>query len=253
MFSSLSTVNKMGPLLQLADEYQTKGVHDLCVKCLTNEPKSVETAVKILSLANRTVMTREDSRLDGVRGQCYEIIENMELVDIREKTDYKNLDQESLENVLVKRTERLETSFRKIIPQFFGLVECCLWSCMEHDEARSFITPCPQHFSGVKPNLDLQCRIKDCSVCRRMINQLVSFLLVRKESSGLGFSAYGSNLKNPEYKYGGSHHFDNELITIIQDFQNLFKNPITPIATSGSTSTSFPGSFLFTPQEAKFK
>ena len=212
----------MGHLLQLADEYQAKGVHDLCVKCLTNEPKSVETAVKILFLANRTVMAREDKRLDGIREDCYDLIKNMELADIREKTDYKSLDQESLENVLVKRNERLETSFRKIIPQFLGLVECCLWSCKEH------ITPCPQHFSGVKPSLDLQLRIRDCSVCRRMISQLVFYSQGRQEFSSpygvpFGFGAY--NVKNNEYKYGGSHHFDNELITIIQDFQTLFKNP----------------------------
>lgn len=223
----------MAHLLQLADEYQAKGVHDLCVKCLTNEPKSVETAVKILFLANRTAVGREDKRLDGVLGKCYDLIKNMELADIREKTDYKNLDRESLENVLVKRNERLETSFRKIIPQFLGLVECCLWSCMEHDKARSYITPCPQHFSGKKPSLDLSLRIRDCSVCRRMISKLVSYLQAPKESPNVysGFSpgtfqpvARSNFMKVPEYKYGGSHHFDNELITIIQDFQNLFKN-----------------------------
>ena len=224
----------MGHLLQLADEYQVKGVHDLCVKCLTNEPKSVKSAVKILFLANRTVMAREDRRLDGIRGQCYDLIKNMELADIRGKTDYKNLDQGSLENVLVKRNERLETSFRKIIPQFLGLVECCLWSCMEQDKGRLHITPCPQHFIGAKPFQDLQWRVRYCSVCKSMISQLVSYLQVRQEPSkvhsGLKSGTFlftGSNVKNPEYKYGGSHHFDNELITIIQDFQNLFKNPTT--------------------------
>ena len=109
---------------------------------------------------------------------------------------------------------------------------------MEQDKSRLYITPCPQHFSGVKANQDLQCRIRDCSVCRRMISQLVSYSqesqpAVFGVSYASGKKSYNAAVKKPvEYKYGGSHHFDDELITIIQNFQNLFKNPITP--TSGA-------------------
>ena len=119
-YSFLSPVNKVGHLLQLADEYQAKGVHDLCVKCLTNEPKSVETAVKILFLANRTVMAREDRRLDGVRGQCYDLIKNMELADIQEKTDYKNLDQESLKKASLKEMNDWKRLLGKLFLKFWG-------------------------------------------------------------------------------------------------------------------------------------
>ena len=210
LFSPYLTVNKVGHLLKLADEYQAKAVLNLCVKCLKDELKCKENAIKILFLANHTVIAREDCRLDGVREHCYNLIKDMELAEIQEKTDYKDLDRESLESVLVERIKRLETFLKGIYPQFIGLVECCLWACMEHDKSRSHITPCPQHFSSTKANRDLLERIKSCSVCRRMILQLVSF-------SQSPVRCYNGS----EYKYGGSCHFNNELTTIILDFKNI--------------------------------
>jgi len=211
-------LNKVGHLLKLADEYQVKAVLDLCVKCLKDELKSEENAVKILFLANHTVIAREDCRLDGVREQCYDLIKDMELAKIQGRTDYRNLDRESLESVLVERNKRLETFLKEIYPQFIGLVECCLWACMEKDTSHTHITPCPQHFSGNRASEDLLKRINSCSVCRRMILQLVSFSQCRLRL----FSAAGSSVGNPNYKYGGSCHFENQLITIIQDFENIF-------------------------------
>jgi len=220
------TINKVEHLLKLADEYQVMGVLDLCVKCLKDELKSEENAVKILYLANYTVIAREDCRLDGVREQCYALIKNMELAEIQGKTEYKKLDRESLENVLVKRNKRLETFLKGIYPQFIGLVECCLWACMEQNQTRSYITPCPQHFSSTEASVDLLERIKSCSVCTRMILQLVSFSQNPRPSSMFGTpSSFGtpvSSVRKPNYKYGGSCHFDDQLITIIQDFKNIF-------------------------------
>lgn len=231
----------MSHLLKLADEYQAQGVLDLCVKCLKDVPKSEENVVKVLFLANHSVIAREDPRLDSVREGCYDLIKNMELADIRGKSDFKNLDRESLESVLVERTERLETFLKEIYPQFIGLVECCLWACMERDNSRSTITPCPQHFVGNKPGQDLLNRIQSCSVCRRMIQQLVSSTKKGKghstlpTQSGMIFGAapcttasstgaFGTGQTfTHEHNYGGSFHFDDKIITIIQDFRNVFR------------------------------
>lgn len=83
-------------LLKLADEYQVMSVLDLCVKCLRDESKSKHNAVRILYLANATVMAREDERLAIARWKCTDLIENMELTDIVGKMDFRNLDRDSL-------------------------------------------------------------------------------------------------------------------------------------------------------------
>lgn len=166
----------MGHLLKLAQEYQAKGVLDLCVKCLQDVQKSEENVVKVLSLANCTVTTREDSRLDCVRGECNHLIKNMELSNVKGKGDFNHLDRDSLESLYVERTGRLETFLKEIYPQFVGLVEYSLHLNLQSSHCG--ITRCPQHFplpglSG-KANRDLLDRLSSCSVCREMITQLVS-------------------------------------------------------------------------------
>lgn len=206
----------MEHLLKLADEYQAKAVLDLCVKCLKDERKTKENVVEILYLSSHTVIAREDGRLEGVREECYHLIKNMELAEIRGKSDYKNLERESLENALVERIERLETFLKGIYPQFIGLVECCLWAGMLLDRDHYHISPCPQHCKSGTSNVDLLERIKSCSVCRNMIVKLVSF-------SKIFSNRFGSDSSSTDYKYGGPYHFDNKLVAVIQDFQNILR------------------------------
>ena len=221
-------MNKVEHLLKLADEYEAKAVLDLCVKCLRDEPKSEENAVKILFLANSTVMAREDDRLESVRNKCYDLIKNMELTNILGKNDFKYLDRDILENVFVQRGERLETFLKEIYPQFIGLVEYALSVCM--GQSHSGITPCPQHFSNNTTNKDLFERIKNCSVCRRMIEQLVS---ASKRGShgntttGFNFSSSSHGNTAISFNFGSStarrYHFDENLLSIIRDFHNILK------------------------------
>ena len=72
--------------------------------------------MKILYLATDTVITSEDSTLDGVRDDCEILIKDMDLVNITVKSDFKKLSRDSMERVFVKRTERLETFIREIHP-----------------------------------------------------------------------------------------------------------------------------------------
>lgn len=217
-------MDKVNHLLKLADEYQVTSVFDLCVKCLKDEPKTEENAVRILYLANATVMAREEERLDIARWNCTNLIKNMELKDIVGKMDFRNLDRDRLESVFRQKTERLETFVKRIYPQVIGLTEFCILLCFESYSARSSIARCPQHFSSEnRATAGLLGRIKSCPVCRTMIKQLVS-------------SSLGS--KPNEYRYGGNCHFDNNLISIIQDFENLIESTTTPI-TSGPSALKF--------------
>ena len=135
-------VNKMSHLLKLADEYQAQGVLDLCVKSLQDLPKSEDNAVTILFLATHTTMARNDSRLDDVREECYDLIEDMRLADILGESDFNNLDQETMESVLVKRTERLETLVGQAYPQLIGLVKYCIYLGRESSSLSGHLT-CP--------------------------------------------------------------------------------------------------------------
>ena len=202
-------MDRVDHLLKLADEYQAMSVFNLCVKCLKDERKTEEKAVKILYLASSTVMAREEERLDIVRRDCYSLIKDMELEDIMEKEDFKNLDRDISESVSVKRTERLETFLKGVYPQVIGLAEFCIFHCLEDSKYQSSITRCPQHFpSQNKANKGLLERIRTCPVCKTMIGQLVSLS------------------KNPytkgEHRYGGNCYFDQNLISIIQNFKNVF-------------------------------
>ena len=207
-------MDKVEHLLKLADEYQAMSVFDLCVRYLKDEPKTVQNTVRILYLANSTVMAREDERLDIVRRDCYNLIKDMELEDIMEKEDFKSLDRDSSESVLVKRTERLETFLKGVYPQMIGLAEFCIYLCLGDSRYNSRITCCPQHFpSQNKANKELVERIRTCPVCKTMIGQLISLSK---------FSTYD----NPaERLYGGNCHFDQKLISIIQNFKKVFTPP----------------------------
>ena len=97
-------------------------------------------------------------------------------------------------------------------------MEWSLWASLEDNgEKGSGMLPCPQHFCNRRPKKDAMTRLKDCSVCRQMIKQLVSF------SKG---SATNS------FQYGGSLHFDEKMIGMILDFPKIvsLKNATAALA-----------------------
>ena len=226
------TVDKVEHLLKLADEYQTKSVFDLCVNYLKGVPRSKGNAIRILFLANVTVMAREDKRLDGVRRECYDVVKDMPLEDILEKHDFKNLERDSLENVLVQRVKRLEELVKEVYPQFIGLVEFCMMLCLESSK----IDGCPEHFhSDNKSTGELYSRIKTCAVCKRMIERLV---IISKQPAASGLfgpaqkniisnqpatiGLFGPRISVEQHLYGGNCHFDNKVISIIKDFYQAY-------------------------------
>ena len=222
-------VNKMSHLLKLADEYQAQGVLDLCVEYLRQIPKWKENVVKILLLATHTVMAREDERLNSVRQQCKELIKNMDLADILGKSDFKNLDRDSLESVFVERTGRLETFLREVRPQLIGLLEYCIY--LKLQSSSSDIFRCPQHFGTSsfknKAKIGLLQRIRSCSVCVEMITQLVSSSIDSTKS----------------HVYGGHCHFDTKIVSVIHGFERIISVPPTlPLTFTFDAAPSFSAS-----------
>ncbi|XP_015752469.1 PREDICTED: uncharacterized protein LOC107332256 [Acropora digitifera] len=252
-------LNQVEHLLKLADEYQARGIVDVCVKMLKSEARCKDNAVKILHLATCTPTVRDDERLILVREQCYELMKNVELTETQGKESYKNLERDALERVLVKRIQRLETFVKEIYPQFIGLVQCCLWYVLENAKV---ISTCPQHFLNKKPTENLLKLMKDCPVCRQMIKQLVNYVRPPRVShltpvpqlqratpvpvipqaaqlqrviprqvlnapslvSSPTSSVFGGVAPTTyECKYGGNCHFDEEVITIIKDFEEIIR------------------------------
>lgn len=207
-------MNQVEHVLKLADEYQTGGIIDVCVKILKSEPKSEGNAVKILHLATCTATVRKDEWLFWVREQCYKLIENMELKETQKDMAYDHLEKGTLERVLVKRNQRLETFIKDIY----------MWDSVKMTNVTSLkmdpeITACPQHYQNRKAKGNLLGRMKNCSVCRRMITQLVRNLKLSQQTSTpfVNFQVVTPS-EGAKFKYGGDYYFDEKVIAMIQDF-----------------------------------
>ena len=200
-------VNKMGYILRLADEYKVEGVHDFCSKTLRDLPKSKDNAVKVFFLSTQTVMAREDDRLESARLLCKTIVKDMDLVDIQGSGDFKSLNREACESLLVQRIGRLETHITQVYPQFVGLAEYCLYLGLKCPLPG--LEECPEHFINQKVNTALPERILSCQHCKKMIDQLVQ----------LSFDS-----EVPEHVYGGEHHFNSDLISILKNFTTVMQS-----------------------------
>ena len=231
-------MTKAEHLLKLADEYQTKSVFDLCVNYLKTLQRSEHNAIQMLFLANGTIMSRGDKRLDSVRSECYGLIENMALERISKNEYFQNLDSDSLQNAFVGKVERLEKLVSEVHPQFIGLVEFCMSLCLNTTEYRSKITRCPTHFSdNNKAKMGLNFRMGNCAVCRSMIQQLVSLSKKNKAKTGFGVERKALPAMVEDHLYGGTSHFDSKLTSIVTEFSSTYNKII--LAKSGF------GSFFF--------
>ncbi|XP_074626896.1 uncharacterized protein LOC141884905 isoform X1 [Acropora palmata] len=197
----------MGHILKLADEYKVEGVHDFCSKMLRDFPKSEDNAVKVFFLSTQTLMAREDDRLEPVRSQCKTIVKDMDLVDIQGSGVLRKLNKDACESLLVERIKGLETHVTQVYPQFVGLAEYCLHLGLKC--SLPGLVKCSEHFINPKVNTALPERIVSCSHCKKMIDRLVKLSL---ESEG------------HEHVYGGEHHFNSDLISIVKNFTTVMRS-----------------------------
>lgn len=184
-------------LLKLSDEYQVKAIFDPCVTFLENQPKTEGNVMKFLVLASLY-------KLENVRQSCYNKLKNMKLQSILKASQEQDLDKENMQNILLKRIERLETFLDKVYPQCMGLVECCFW--LWH-EGKKYMKWCPTHFSGGNSYSKIDERIRDCTVCKEMLITMIN----------------GTHDHYRTY-YGGNLHFDKKLPNIIQEFSDLINH-----------------------------
>lgn len=233
---TLTAVDKVEHLLKLADEYQTKSVFDVCANLLKNiRARSEVEAIRILFLANTTDMARQDDRLNITRITCYDYIKNMALQKIMEKEDFKNLEQNVRENVLVKRIEKLEELVKKVHPKVNELAEFCVTLCLESSKHCKKITRCPVHYNSEKR---AEWPLLTCTVCEKMIRQLDSLSMSSTSSRSKQTGA------SPMGLFGGSFSPQPDLFSVIQDLQHTHNHtaPTTSFPTYGTGGFNFSSS-----------
>ncbi len=193
-------MNNVGHLLKLSDEYQVKAIFDHCVKFLENQPKTEENVMKILVLASLY-------KLENLCESCYCVFKNMKLQSILKASQDQDLDKENMQNILSQRIERLETFLDKVYPQFMGLVECCFWLWHESKQNMKW---CPTHFSDGKSAFNVDYRIRECTICKEMLDTIIR-----------DTKTYYYRGRPFCHKYGGSLYFEGRLPNIIQEFSKL--------------------------------
>jgi len=108
------TMNNVQHLLKLSDEYQVKGIFEQCVKFLEHQPKTKENVMTILMLASLY-------KIDNLLESCYTTIREMKRRSILKATQQQALAQETLQNIMSQRFERLETFLESCILNLLGL------------------------------------------------------------------------------------------------------------------------------------
>ena len=200
----------MEHLLKLSDEYQVKGIFEQCVKFLEQQPTTEGNVIKIVKLASLY-------KLGNVLEGCYTTIREMKRQSILEATQQEALDKETLQNIMSQRLERLETFLDELYPQFLGVVEYCLSLCYKSDRLKQKVNWCPLHFTnGKSHSVDIDKRLSECPVCDQMLFTIIE--------ASYAFSSSRRPVSVLTYDYGGSLHFDEELLSLIQDFSKLMKN-----------------------------
>ena len=197
-------MNNVERLLKLSDEYQVKVIFDPCVKFLEKQPKTDKNVMKILVLARLY-------KLENVRESCYNVLKNMKLQCILKASEDQDLDKEDMQNILSRRIERLENFLDQVYPQFMGLVECCFW--LWH-ESKQYMSWCPAHFSSGISFSNTDDRIRQCTVCREMLDTIIKNTVTSTYNIYLRRHVYG-------HKYGGKLYFDERLPNIIEEFSKL--------------------------------
>lgn len=91
--------------------------------------------------------------------------------------------------------------------------------------------------------MDLNFRMRNCAVCRSMIQQLVSLskenkAFVAAKTSFGGGSRIAPPAMVEDHLYGGTSHFDSKLTSIVTEFSSIY-NKITLANCSAINQSSF--------------
>ncbi|XP_078375183.1 uncharacterized protein LOC144658602 [Oculina patagonica] len=162
------TMENVGHLLKLSDEYQVKAIFDPCVKFLEDQPKTKENVMIILALGDLY-------HLENVCKGCDDLLKDLKLTSLSEIVHLQDLNRDKLQHLLTQRIERLETFLDELYPQFMGLVDCFFWLLDEHDVGKS-VKWCTDHVSEYNEiksftNAD-STKISACDKCMSMFSSI---------------------------------------------------------------------------------
>ena len=194
-------------LLKLSDEYQVKLIFDSCTKFVRDQFITKENVMKLLAIAELYV-------LDDVRQGCNNLLKNMRLKTLSETVHLEDLDLARTRHFLEQRIERLEELFDALYPQFMGLVSCTMWLMHEGNKPVDW---CTDHVQGGQyRRCDYAVALSTCASCNTMLHSVVKRSISRKYLLRGG-------IPTTDYYYGGRHHFDGSLPSIIGEFYTLNK------------------------------
>ena len=148
-----SSGNNVEHLLELADEYQVKGVLDLCTRCLKNEPKTQSNAMKILLLA-------QSYGLSSISEDCRNLLAGITLERLQKYEQFPLLNNDNLLGIPLSRMRCLEEFIKDLSPQVAGIVACTTWPW---NEAKKPMAWCPAHLQNGKTKVSITNCLRTCA------------------------------------------------------------------------------------------
>lgn len=152
-------------LLRLADEYQIKGILDMCSSFLKKEAKTETNAMKILLLAQQYDLN------DKIREGCCHVLSQMKLQKLEGFEEFVELDAENLRRILIPRMKLLEGVVKELSPQVAGLISCTTWLW---NEAKKEMAWCPAHIPNGRATASFRVCLRYCPACQEVLDSLVS-------------------------------------------------------------------------------
>lgn len=202
------SVNNVEHLLKLADEYQVKGILDLCASCLKNEPKTESNAMRILFLAQQYGLT-------SVGEDCCNLLAEIKLERLEKYEQFPLLNSDNLRRILLPRMRNLEKFVRDLSPQVAGIVACTTWLWNEANKPMAW---CPTHLPNGKSKVSIRNCLRTCSTCKHVIHCLAFNTVEYRSSSYRSSEGYP-----PTYSYTNSDgdHFDSNLSNVLEKLFDL--------------------------------
>lgn len=152
-------------LLRLADEYQIKGIIDMCTSFLKNEAKTKSNAMEILLLAQQYGLD------DEIGEDCCSVLEEMKLQKLEGYVEFVELNSENLRSILLPRMRELEDIVKELSPQVSGILACTTWLW---NEANKDMVWCPAHLPRGKAVTSFRDCLRNCPACKQVLDSLVS-------------------------------------------------------------------------------
>lgn len=190
-------MNNVEHLLKLADEYQVKGVFDLCVSFLKNKPKTESSAMKILLLA-------QQYGLSGIGEDCRNFLAGIKSDKLEKYEEFPLLNNENLLGILLPRMKYLEKFISDLSPQVSGIVSCTAWLW---NEAKKPMAWCPTHLYNGITKASLRKCLRTCSACRHVIHCLA-------------YNTYNHCNYCP-YIFREGDHFDSNLLKVLEQLFDI--------------------------------